>query len=326
LSEIAVVGAGVMGLATAHALAREGRDVVVYEQFARGHARGSSHGRTRIFRLAYPDPEWIRFAQEAYDAWRRLERETGVQLLELNGLLEIVDELEHSSAAALDAAGVEWQRLDPDEVARRYPLRVPDGHFAVLQPKAGIVHADRALAALERDLDVRYDTRIDSVDELDAEVVVVAAGAWVNDLVVPPLPVRVTRETVCFFRLADSELPLPALVSVKPGSHAHAFFALADPVHGVKVGAHHAGPETDPHEEGVVGAELVERVVAWARERFDLADPDPVETQTCLYTTTADEGFVLERRGRVVVGSACSGHGFKFAPAVGDRLARLAAS
>jgi sarcosine oxidase len=315
-----------MGLATARALAREGRDVVVYEQFPQGHARGSSHGRTRIVRLAYPELEWIRFAQEAYEAWRRLERESGVQLLELNGLLELVDELEHSSAAALDAAGIEWRRLDADEVAGRYRVRVPDGHFAVLQPEAGIVYADRALAALERDLDVRYETRVESVDELDAEVVVVTAGSWVNDLVAPPLPVTVTRETVCFFRLADADRPLPALVSVKPGSHEHAFFALADPVHGLKVGAHHGGPETDPHEEGVVDAELVARIVAWTRERFDLADPDPVESQTCLYTTTADRSFVLERRGRVVVGSACSGHGFKFAPAVGERLARLAAS
>jgi sarcosine oxidase len=71
---------------------------------------------------------------------------------------------------------------------------------------------------------------------------------------------------------------------------------------------------------------VVEQVVAWARERFELLDPDPVEVQTCLYTTMPDESFVLERRGRVVIGAACSGHGFKFAPAVGERLAQLALS
>jgi sarcosine oxidase len=325
LSEFAVVGAGVTGLATARALARAGRDVVVYEQFARGHARGSSHGRTRIVRLAYPDPAWIRFAQEAYDAWRRLEAETGTELLELNGLIEIVDELADSSAAALDAVGIPWQRLDPQEVARRYPVRVPEGQFAVLQPDAGIVHADRALAALERELDVRYDTRVASPDALDADVVVVTAGAWVNELVAPPLPVRITRETVCFFRIAGGR-PVPSVVSLKEGSHRHAFYALADPVHGLKAGAHHGGTETDPRAAGAADAAVVEQVVAWARERFELADPDPVEVQTCLYTTMPDESFVLERRGRVVVGAACSGHGFKFAPAVGERLARLAMS
>jgi sarcosine oxidase len=76
-SEIAVVGAGVMGLATARALARAGRDVVVYEQFGPGHARGSSHGRTRIFRLAYAEPEWVRLAREALAGGRALEAVTG---------------------------------------------------------------------------------------------------------------------------------------------------------------------------------------------------------------------------------------------------------
>ncbi len=312
-----------MGLAAARALERAGAEVVVHERFEAGHDRGSSHGRTRIVRLAYAEPEWVRLAGEALAGWRALEAETGEELLALHGLLEVVDELDESSAAALDACGIPWERLDAAEAERRFPVRVPAGFFAVLQPEAGTVRADRALAALARGLDVRYGSPVGSVDELDADVVVVAAGAWVNDLVSPPLPVRVTRETVCFFRLAD-ERPAPSLVSFRRSRPGHDFYALADPVHGLKVGAHHAGAETDPHEPGEPDAGLVERIAAWAREHFPLADPEPVETQTCLYTTTADEGFVLERRGRVVVCSACSGHGFKFAPAIGERVAALA--
>jgi sarcosine oxidase len=101
-------------------------------------------------------------------------------------------------------------------------------------------------------------------------------------------------------------------------------YSLHDPVHGLKAGAHHAGPEADPDTDTPPDPAIVERVVSWVRERFPDVEPEPVETQTCLYTTTADEHFVLERRGRVVVGSACSGHGFKFAPAIGRRLAALA--
>ena len=103
-------------------------------------------------------------------------------------------------------------------------------------------------------------------------------------------------------------------------------YSLHDPVHGLKAGAHHAGAEADPDLEGSPDPAIVERIAAWVRERFPEVDPDPVEAQSCLYTTTSDEHFVLERRGRVVVGSACSGHGFKFAPAVGRRLADLALS
>ena len=312
-----------MGLATARALSRAGRDVVVYEQFQAGHAHGSSHGRSRIFRLAYSEPEWVRLAQEALAGWRELQAESREPLLQLDGLIEIVTDLGQSSAAALEACGVAWQRLDRDEVERRFPLRLPRGSFGVLQPEAGIVRADRALAAFARGTDVRYASHVASLTDLDAACVVVTAGAWVNDLIRPPIPVRVTRETVCYFRPLDSR-PMPAFVSFGPRSGGIFLYALSDPLHGIKAAAHHAGPEVDPHESGKPDAALVDAITAWVAEHVLLADPRPVETQTCLYTTTADEGFILERRGRTVIGSACSGHGFKFAPAIGARLAALA--
>jgi sarcosine oxidase len=101
-------------------------------------------------------------------------------------------------------------------------------------------------------------------------------------------------------------------------------YALYDPVHGLKAGAHGAGHVADPDVDEPPNDELVAAIAAWVRERLPEADPVPVGAEACLYTSTADEHFVLERRGRVVVGSPCSGHGFKFAPAVGRRLADLA--
>src|SRR5262245_53820873 len=120
MPEIAIIGAGVMGLATARGLQRAGRDVVVYEQYEARHTRGSSHGRSRIVRLAYAEPHWVRLAQEAMAGWRELEEQTGEQLLELNGLVEIVTDLRDSSAATLQACGVEWQRIERDEVQSRF--------------------------------------------------------------------------------------------------------------------------------------------------------------------------------------------------------------
>ncbi|HSC51736.1 MAG TPA: FAD-dependent oxidoreductase [Gaiellaceae bacterium] len=322
MPEVAVIGGGVMGLATAWALGRRGVEPVVYEQFDVGNPHGSSHGRSRIFRLAYPEEHYVRLAQEAEGLWRELERETGETLLELYGLVEIVRTLEESTAPTLERCGVAWERLDREEAERRYPIKVPEQSFAVVQPEAGIVRADRALAAFRRNLDVREQTRV-VPDELDADVVVVTAGSWVNELLDEPLPVRTTRETVCYFR-PEGDKPVPSVVSFHPDRHRHDMYSLHDPVHGVKVGAHHAGRAADPSVPGEPDPELIERIAAWADDTYRLAEPEPVAAQTCMYTTTADESFVLERRGRIVVGSPCSGHGFKFAPAIGERLAALA--
>ena len=319
-----MIGAGVMGLATGWALRRRGHEAVVYEQFHVGNDRGSSHGRSRIFSLAYAEPEYVRLAREALGLWRELEEESSETLLELNGLVEVVRTLGESTAETLEACGVAWERLDPAEAERRYPIRVPEGSFAVVQPEAGIVRADLALKAFAQGLDVREETRT-RPEEVDADAVVVTAGSWVNELLDEPLDVKVTRETLCYFRPDTGGRPVPSVVSFKAGRYTHDMYSLADPKYGLKVGAHHAGPEADPNVPGEPEPELIERITDWARRTYRLADPDPAAAETCMYTTTADETFILERRGRVVVGSPCSGHGFKFAPAIGERLADLAA-
>ena len=314
----AVVGAGVMGCAAAWALSERGAEVTVHEQFGLDHARGSSHGRTRIFRVAYPEADWVRFAQDAYAGWQELDP----GLLGLYGLLELVPDPALTSAGALDECGVPYRLLDAD-AAGALGASLPDGWTALHVPDAGVVFADRARHAFLEAAGVEVETnrRIESTDELDADVVVVTAGSWVRDLV-EDLPVKVTRETVAYFRREGP--PAPSIVDLNPETGGHGMYSLHDPVHGLKAGAHHAGAEADPDAEAPPDPALVERIASWVRERFPGVDPEPVDAQTCLYTTTADERFILERRGRVVIGSACSGHGFKFAPAVGRRLAELA--
>jgi sarcosine oxidase len=319
---VAVIGGGVMGLATGWALKRRGHEPVIYEQFEVGHDRGSSHGRSRIFRLAYAEDEYVRLAQESLGLWRELEAETGETVLELPGLVEIVKTLEESTAHTLERCGVVWERLDREEAERRYPIRVPEGSFAVVQPEAGIARADKALAAFRRGLVVREHTRVHP-DEVEADAVVVTAGSWVNELLDDPLPVTVTRETFCYFHL-DGGRPVPSVVSFQPARHTHDMYSLYDPFYGLKVGSHHAGRGADPNVPTDPQPELIERITAWANETYRLDEAEPAAADTCMYTTTADETFILERRGRIVIGSPCSGHGFKFAPAIGRRLADLA--
>jgi sarcosine oxidase len=338
-AEAIVIGAGITGLATAHALARRGRDVLVLEQFQLGHARGSSHGATRIFRLAYPEPEWIRLAQEALEGWRELEARSGTELLALVGLVELVRDLSESSQRALASCGVECRVLEASEAETEFGLCVPEGFTALLQPDAGVVYAERAHAALVHGLAVREGVRVTRIEDaggrvnlettegpVEAGVAVVTAGSWARPLLATAgisLDVETTRETVAYFELSTTDL-LPAVAEFQTDARRHAFYALHDPEHGLKAGLNGSGGPTDPDREEDPDAAIVERIAAWVAERFPVARPEAVHAQTCLYTNTPDESFVLERHSRVVVGSACSGHGFKFAPVVGQRLAALA--
>lgn len=327
-----------MGCAAARALAVDGHDVVLYEQYGLGHDRGSSHGRSRIFRLAYPEQEWVRLAEESVLGWRELEAECGERLLELHGLLELVADPAHGSRDALAAAGAEFELLTAEQANARWPVTAPVGWMVLHQPLAGIVRADLALRAFldgakRHGARVEENTRVKSVDDLDADIVVVTAGSWVTRFV-PDLPVRTSRETVAYFRRSGMDgtdgadgldgAP-PAVVQLHPETRGHAMYSLRDPLHGLKAGAHHAGPGSDPDEDRGPEPELIERITEWVASTHPDVDPVPVAAQTCMYTTTADERFILRRSGRLVIGSACSGHGFKFAPAVGRRLADLAA-
>jgi sarcosine oxidase len=293
--------------------------VRVLEQFELEHERGSSHGRSRIFRLAYAEARWVELAREALASWRTLERETGETLLELEGLLELAPSDADSSRDVLDECGVAWEPADP----QRYGVAMPDGWSALLQPEAGVVRADAALRTFLHGIPLETGVRVERLDDVDADVVVVAAGPWARKLLAGAgieLPVTETRETVAYFR---HEPGVTAVVDRDATGHLR--YALRDHVHGLKAGMHMGGTPADPDEPGSADPQAVRDIAAWVAERFPGIDPEPVEVQSCFYTRTPDESFVLERHGRIVVASPCSGHGFKFAPVVGRHVAALAA-
>ena len=350
-ADIVVVGGGIVGAATARALAGSFATVVLLERFGLGHDRGSSHGSSRIFRLNYPDERYVRMARAAGEAWSDLERERGEQLLERSGSLDL-GPVAVETARALAACGVRFETLGAAEVRARWPIRLDAGETAVFQEDGGILLADRAHAALlaeaaGNDVEIREHAAVRSlalerrgvrvqldVDEIRARSVVVTAGAWAPGLLAGVgigLPVVPTRETVVYLALPGSET-LPSVIDYArmptPGADrvarkGQAAYALASPGIGLKAGLHHSGPVADPDDLPVPDDGVATWVAGWAAARYEeLGELRGVET--CLYTSTADEGFVLERHGRVVVGAACSGHGFKFAPVVGRTLAALA--
>lgn len=336
--EVAVVGGGIMGSAAAVALAARGRDVVLFDRYEVGHTHRSSHGTSRIFRLSYPEERYVAMAQEALELWRRWSLDAG-ELLITTGGVDTGYGID-ANVAALEACDAQCEILDASDAARFWPeLGFPEGSV-LYQPDAGIVLADRAWSAFTEGAAMagarlQHGRRVMAVeptgdgvdlrledDTVRADVVVVTAGPWARSLLVPAdidLHVTETRETVAFFR--TEEHPYPP-VCVDWGDRL--VYALPAPGAGIKVAEHHAGPAADPDVPGAPDMESVGRLCDRMKERFPAAEPRPHHVETCFYTTTVDENFVLERHGDIVVGSACSGHGFKFAPLIGERLADLA--
>lgn len=341
--DVVVVGAGAMGSATAWWLARRGVEVTLLEQFGPGHDRGSSHGSTRIFRLSYPDERYVAMAREALTLWRELEDDAGTALLATTGGVDFGDAASlRAIAAALERAGVAHEIVGPEEGGRRWPGFAFDGPV-LHQPDAGRILADATVAALQaravaHGAAVRFDepvhrlapeagdrVRIETgTGTVRARVAVVTAGAWVVDLVAGAVelpPLTVTREQVFHF---PSRLPgdWPSFIH-HGGTFLYGLQAPGD--EGVKVAEHHTGaPTTAAGRSFAVDEAGRGRVVADVARLLPGLAPEPTSATTCLYTNTADESFVLERQGPVVVGSPCSGHGFKFVPLIGRRLADLA--
>jgi sarcosine oxidase len=341
-TDVVVIGGGVMGAATARALSRRGREVILLEQFELGHNRGSSHGASRIFRFSYHDPIYVGMAREALPLWRELEKEAGKELLTTTGGLDFGEAL-HEHRRALEMLGATSELIDGAEVGRRFPfLSIPSTEPVLFQPDAGIVAAEGSVRAFvasaqAHGAELREHTRVISLTAAGetatietedgayrARVAVVTAGAWARSLLSGAgmdIPVTPSRETAAYFRLPEGAVP-PSMID---WSGRPPIYALYSPPGGWKVAEHHAGPTiAHPDEEGGVNEEAVARLSAWVGGKLPEADPTPQRAETCLYTNTADEDFILERRGPIVIGSACSGHGFKFAPVIGERLADLA--
>jgi sarcosine oxidase len=347
-----IVGGGVMGAAAAWALAGQGRETILFEQFELGHVRGSSHGPSRVFRLAYPQPEYVRLAVQALESWRRLEDAAGEPLLLTTGGLYAGGWAE-ACGAALASCGISRAWIPPAEAAERFPALSLDGIERVLwQEDGGICLADRTVAALlrlarEGGVEVRERQEVEHVllddqgimvatpsERVTAPVVVVAAGTWAGALLSQlaiELPLRPAFTQVSYFEPLAGPAPpsLPTYVESDLEEVGLGTGGYWIPPHAgttaIKVGAgvpgHTVDPTLGPFEPD---AERLQRDVDFVERRLPAFSSAPAATETCLYTMTPDGDFVLERVGSVVICSCCSGHGFKFAPRIGELVAGLA--
>ncbi len=347
---VVVIGAGVVGAATAYALTARGERVLLVEQHARGHHLGSSHGATRIFRQGYADPEYVALTTRALALWEALEAAAGEELIVRTGAVdhgrpEVVDAI----AAALADADIPQESLTPDQAAARWPGIAFEGNV-LTHASAGRIRSDRTievfltLAEATGLADLRFDTRVTGLEDHGDDVtvtlsdgsavrtasVVAAVGSWAPTLVGELLAgrgaglpaIRVTQEQPAHF---PSHLPDAAWPSFVHWADGDDVYGLLTPGEGVKVGFHGTGPVVDPdHRDFVPVPAEAERLQAYVARYVPGVDATKPTFISCLYDNSPDEDFVIDRVGPLTVATGFSGHGFKFAPLLGEMLADLA--
>ena len=351
-----VVGLGAMGSATLYHLARRGWRVLGIEQFTGGHDRGSSHGDSRIIRETYFEhPLYVPLVRRAHELWLELEKESGDSLMTITGGLMIGPADGSIVSGSLRSAAehkLSHALLSPEEVRERFPaFRLARGLVAVLDPRAGFLDPEactRAHLKLAQDAGAAVHFNEPLLDwnisgetvrvttasgAYTADRLVLAAGPWTSGLV-PDLELPLTIERQAVFWLdpgADAtvydrgQFPIYAYEYIA-GNICYGFPRLP---RGVKASVMHAG-ETVRHPEKVhrkVGKSEVNPLRAALRPILpELAESPVRESDVCLFTNTPDHDFIIDFHPffpQVLISSPCSGHGFKFASAIGELHADL---
>jgi sarcosine oxidase len=360
-TDVLVIGLGAVGAATLLGLARRGVRAMGVDRFDPPHANGSTHGETRITRLAVAEgAEYVPLVRRSHAIWRELEAETGETLFIQNGGLIIATGdgapshgqpgfLGSTIAVAREHA-IPHEILDAAETRHRWPqFLIQDSERAYFEPTAGVLFPERAVTlqlrlARQHGATIRINEQVLSIERhatgvtvatdqgrIDAGRAILAAGAWVPGLARIP-QARVHRQSILWVDPQEPGLYTPEACPIYIWQHGageedylYGFPAIPGGS-GVKLGSERYGPGIDPdHVDRTVPEHewrtILDRHVK-GRMR-GLADR-PTRTGTCLYTCTPDAGFIIDCAERLITASTCSGHGFKHSPALGEHLADLA--
>ena len=349
-----VIGVGGMGSATLYHLARRGLRVLGIERYDIPNEMGSSHGITRIIRLAYYEhPSYVPLLRRAYELWRRLETETGEELLITTGSIDTApkgNQVFEGSKSSCEVHGLPHEVLSGRDVNIRFPgYHLPEEHMALYQPDGGFLLPERCIVghvseAIKAGADVHGRERVAEwepngdgvkvITDRDTYVgakLVICAGAWAGKLL-PALSTLLSpeRQVLAWFQPLEEELFRPEVFPVFNGiveeGRFYAFPAYGIP--GFKLGRyHHLGQVVDPDAmDQQVHPEDEELLRGFTARYFPRAAGPTMSLKTCMFTNSPDEHFILDTHPdlpQVSVAAGFSGHGFKFCSVVGEVMADL---
>lgn len=350
-----ILGTGGVGSAAAYHLAKRGARVLGLDRFAGGHDRGSSHGETRVIRQAYFEhPNYVPLLLRAYELWRELEAETGLELLRQVGLLQVGPPDGAVVRGVLESAqrhGLAVDSLTAEEAERRFPgFRIPAGYRGVFEPAAGYLRVERCVlahlaAAKICGAEFRAGLTAQSwqADGSGARVVtdqgefavarlIITAGAWAPQMLGEQgALLHVRRKHVYWFPAADTRYHettgCPTYLFELPSGIYYGFPQIDEL--GLKTAEHSGGsvstdPLSDPRE---LDAADLSRVESFLTDHLPGVGRPMAHRSVCYYTMSPDEQFLIDRHpqhGNVFFAAGLSGHGFKFTSVLGEALAEMA--
>jgi sarcosine oxidase len=353
-----ILGLGAMGSAAAQQLAQRQKRVLGVEQFVSPHDQGSSHGGTRMIRQAYwESPAYLPLVLRSYELWEKLEADAGTKLLHITGglILGSADsQLVTGGIAAAEQHLIKYAVLSPRQAHERFPAITPLANdVAVYEGQAGYLLAEECIRAQLRlaaqsGAELHFQERVlgwsansygikVSTDRCvyEAERLVITAGPWANQALPGLLPLNVTRQVMTWIEPKGGVEPFfpgrfPVFLCDSPdhGFPGYGFPAVDGPNGGVKAAIHgsHVVCTPDTVDREVHESDL-NAVIRNLSRRFPLLAGQILKATTCLYTMTPDEHFIIGLHPQfpsVSIACGFSGHGFKFAPVVGEILAQLA--
>ena len=354
--DVAIAGLGGIGSAVAAQCAARGASVIGLEQFGPAHDRGASHGKSRMIRQAYfEDAAYVPLVLRSYELWRQLERQTSAELLRLTGVLSVGEESSEIISGTKHSAGVHGLRLETlgqRELQERYStLRLLPDEVGLFEPDGGVLDPERAIrahlqVAQEAGAKLRFQVlmrgweaaagsvriRLGDDTEVSARKLILSLGPWFKETMdALGAPLRIQRNVQAWFwpRLASYNVEqFPAFLLDRAGLPAP-LYGFPDFGDGVKAAFHRHGHITTADEvdrEVHLDADI-EPIATAMDEWMPGAASKFREAKPCLYSLTPDGNFVIDRHpehGNVILCGGFSGHGFKFAPVIGEIAAQLA--
>jgi len=350
--DVAVIGAGVFGSWTALRLAQGGKRIVLLDQYGPANSRASSGGESRIIRAGYGTDElYARWAERSLSLWKQLFADVGTDLFHRCGVLWLASEDDvyvRNTALTLTKLGIAAERLDHEQLQRRYPqFNFDDVEWGLLEPQHGVLMARRSVQAvvaaavsqgvtyLQASVNTPYGKgnlaaiETSNGERIVADEYVFACGPWLGKVFPDLLGERIfpSRQEVFFFGVpaGDAQFATPAMPAWLFGRDG--IYGLPDLENrGFKIAIDRHGEPVDPDTQSrIISSESAEWMRSYVAHRFpQLRNAPIVETRVCQYENTSNGDFLVDRHPEMdnvwLVGGG-SGHGFKHGPALGEYVA-----